>query len=191
VSGPVPLPDPPPSLDPHTSWVDLAREGDPAAWRALYDAHAGRLVLWLRQLPTGDAAADADDLAMDAWTVAASKIADFDGDDDAFAGWLFGIARNHVMNIRRRSARRATYATAEPPETTMPTESVTGPAETAEAIRDALSALPQREGEVITCIDVVDLDVETTARVLGISRPAVRVARQRGLRRLRASGWRL
>ncbi|MCA1982767.1 RNA polymerase sigma factor [Nocardioides nematodiphilus] len=191
MSGPAPVPVPPPPPDPHSSWVERAREGDPAAWRALYDAHAGRLVLWLRQSPTGDPAADADDLAMEAWTVAASKIADFHGDDDAFAGWLFGIARNHVMNIRRRSARRATYATADLPETTLPMETVTGPAETAEAIRHALAALPRREGEAIACIDVVDLDVETTARILGISRPAVRVARQRGLKRLRASGWAL
>ena len=172
-------------------WVDLAREGDPAAWRALYDAHAGRLVLWLRQLPTGDPAADHDDLAMEAWTVAASRIADFSGDDDAFAGWLFGIARNHVLNARRKTSRRATYSVASVPEQTLPMETVTGPAESAEAIRSAVAALPQREGEVITCIDVVDLDVATTARILGISRPAVRVARQRGLRRLRASGWTL
>ena len=146
-------------------------------------------MLWLRQLPTGDPAADHDDLAMEAWTVAASKIADFSGDDDDFAGWLFGIARNHVLNARRRSSRRATYATATVPEQTMPLETVTGPIETAEAVREALAALPQREGEVIACIDVVDLDVATTARILGISRAAVRVARQRGLRRLRASGW--
>ena len=190
MSDPIHVTTPPPSDDPQP-WVDRAREGDPAAWRALYDAHAGRLVLWLRQSPTGDPAADADDLAMEAWAVAASKIADFRGTDDDFAGWLFGIARNHVLNIRRRSGRRATYATADVPETTLPMETVTGPAETAEVIREALAHLPQREGEVIACIDVVDLDVATTARVLGISRPAVRVARQRGLKRLRASGWSL
>lgn len=184
-----------PDISPSTThgsegpWVDRAREGDPLAWRALYDAYAGRLVLWLRQLPTGDPAADHDDLAMEAWAVAASRIADFSGDDDAFAGWLFGIARNHVLNARRKTSRRATYSMAEVPEQTLPMETVTAPAESAELVRAAIGALPQREGEVITCIDVVDLDVATTARILGISRPAVRVARQRGLRRLRASGW--
>lgn len=178
-----------PASGPPRPWVELAREGDPTAWRALYDAHAGRLVLWLQQLPTGDPAADHDDLAMEAWTVAASRIADFKGDDDAFAGWLFGIARNHVLNARRKTARRATYAMSTVPEQTLPMETVTGSVETAEAIRQALAVLPPREGEVIACVDVVDLDVATTASILGISRPAVRVARQRGLRRLRAAGW--
>jgi len=121
--------------------------------------------------------------------VAASRIADFAGDDDDFAGWLFAIARNHVLNVRRRTARRATYATEVLPEVTLPMETVTGPAETAEAVRSALAALPRREAEVIACIDVVGLDVATTARVLGMKRPAVRVARQRGLGRLRRLGW--
>ena len=96
--------------------VALARAGEPAAWRELYDRHAGRLLLWLRQLPTGDPSADHEDLAMEAWAVAASRIADFDGSDDDFGGWLFTIARNHLLNARRKVARRATYGTADLPE---------------------------------------------------------------------------
>ena len=169
--------------------VARAREGDPVAWRRLYDAHAGRLLLWLRQTPTGDPAADHEDLAMEAWALAAARIADFDGDDEAFAGWLFVVARNHLLNARRRSARRATYATSSPPDDTVALETVTGPAEQAESVRLALASLPRREGEVIACIDVVDLDVATTAGVLGISTAAVRMARRRGLARLRRAGW--
>lgn len=48
-----------------------------------------------------------------------------------------------------------------------------------------LATLPQREAETIACVDVVGLDTATTARALGINAPAVRVARHRGLRRLR------
>jgi RNA polymerase sigma-70 factor (ECF subfamily) len=40
----------------------------------------------------------------------------------------------------------------------------------------------------VGCIDVIGLDVATTARALGMSTTAVRVARHRGLRRLRAIG---
>lgn len=169
--------------------VARAKQGDADAWRELYDAHAGRLLLWLRQTPTGDPAADHEDLAMEAWTLAAARIADFDKDDDAFAGWLFTVARNHLLNTRRRTARRATHATAFPPDDTVSLETVTGPAEQAESVRLALASLPRREGEVIACVDVVDLDVATTARVLGISPAAVRMARRRGLARLRRAGW--
>ncbi len=40
---------------------------------------------------------------------------------------------------------------------------------------------------MVGCIDGLGLDVEATARALGISAVAVRVARHRGLRRLRTN----
>lgn len=52
-------------------------------------------------------------------------------------------------------------------------------------VRRALAALPERERDVVACLDVVGLDVDSTARALGISPVAVRVAHHRGLRRLR------
>jgi RNA polymerase sigma-70 factor (ECF subfamily) len=48
-----------------------------------------------------------------------------------------------------------------------------------------LAALPQREREVVACMDVVGLDTASAATALGISAVAVRVARHRGLARLR------
>ena len=38
-------------------------------------------------------------------------------------------------------------------------------------------------------MDVVGLDLATTAQVLGVKRPAARMARSRGLARLRRLGW--
>jgi len=175
-----------------TTVVSRARQGDAAAWRELYEAHAGRLVLWLRQLPTGDASADHDDIAMDAWTLAASRIADFQGDDDDFGAWLFGIARNHLLNARRKSARRATYPTDTMPDRADPTlalEPISSAIAAEENVRLAIASLPRREGEVVACVDVVDLDIATTARILGMNQAAVRVARRRGLTRLRKQGW--
>ncbi|MBJ7530674.1 MAG: hypothetical protein JHD04_14270 [Nocardioides sp.] len=51
--------------------------------------------------------------------------------------------------------------------------------------RQVLQRLPPRERDVVACTEVVGLDVATTAQALGISAVAVRVARHRGLRRLR------
>ena len=171
------------------SLVEAARGGDADAWRALYDRHAGRLLLWLRQLPTGDPGVDADDLAMEAWTLAATRIADFHGSDDDFAGWLFTVARNHLMNVRRRTRRRATYATETVPDRPSAHDEPAGAYAESDLIRRALASLPRREGEVLACVEVIDLDVATTAQVLGISAIAVRAARRRGLARLRRSGW--
>lgn len=165
--------------------VTAAKRGDAAAWRELYRAHAGRLLLWLeaRSSPGGEAP---DDLAAAAWLVAAERIADFSGTGSDFGGWLFGIARRHAANASRRTATRikgfdTLAADAE--------RTVAGP-ETGlladEWVRDALAGLPPRERDVIACTEVLDLDVSSTATALGMSAVAVRVARHRGLKRLRA-----
>lgn len=163
--------------------VDRARAGDPAAWRELYLSLSGRLLVWLRARPSGDVAADPDDLVMETWLVAAERIADFRGDESDFAGWLFGIARRQAANARRRTTRRST-APGDVPDAVgddSPEPAVTS----ADWIRHTLSHLPPREADVLACLDVAGLDVATTASALGISATAVRVAHHRGLGRLR------
>lgn len=166
------------------SCVARAKAGDAQAWRELYRAHAGRLVVWLGTRPSDDAAISSEDLAAEAWLTAAQKIHEFTGTSSDFGGWLFGIARNLAANSIRRSRRRDTQPTAEPPEH----GHAEGPEPEAVArdwVARALRDLPPRERDVVACIDVVGLDAESTARALGISPVAVRVARHRGLRRLR------
>lgn len=166
--------------------VTRAKAGDAEAWRALYRAHAGRLLVWLSTRPTGDSAVSPEDLAAEAWLTAASKVADFTGTADEFAGWLFGIARHLSLNLHRRSGRRQTA----PAESAGEHDAHQDGPETylvgKEWVRQALAQLPPRERDVIGCLEVVGLDVESTARALDMSPVAVRVARHRGLRRLRA-----
>ena len=88
--------------------VALAKTGDQAAWSTLYAAHAGRLLVWLGTVSSGDPAAATEDVAAEAWLVAAQKMADFSGSSSDFAGWLFGIARKVNANGRRKLARRRT-----------------------------------------------------------------------------------
>lgn len=167
--------------------IERAREGQDDAWRELYESLTGRLVVWLRTRPSGDASTDAEDLAAQSWLVAAHSIADFQGDRDAFAGWLFTIARNQAANVRRRSMRRATdpVAVDAHPAIWGTHEPVIGGVEGTDWVRSVLARLPPREGEVLACMEVADLDTAQTARVLSISTTAVRVARHRGLARLR------
>jgi len=165
--------------------VAAAKNGDPDAWRGLYRAHAGRLLLWLETRATG-LDESPDDLAAESWLVAAQKIADFHGTSSEFAGWLFGIARNHTANSRRRSGRRQAASAAIPAEDHLvpgPESVFTG----AEWVREALQTLPDRERDVITCMEVLELDAAATAEALGISAVAVRVARHRGLKKLRGT----
>lgn len=165
--------------------VAAAKLGDADAWRELYRAHAGRLLVWLQRRPVADGAVTAEDLAAETWLTAASKIADFTGSADDFAGWLFGISRNLEANARRRDNRRRTSPLAE-----IEPDPVPGPESAYIAedwVRSALAGLPDRERDVVTCLDVIGLDVASTARALGISHVAVRVARHRGLKRLRGT----
>lgn len=171
--------------------IALAKSGDAEAWRTLYRAHAGRLLVWLRTQPAGDPGVGADDLASEAWLTAASRIADFHGGSDDFAGWLFGIARLQSRNAGRRAQRRRTT----PAETR--TLDLSNPAHSpaaAEApdsegwVAWVLTHLPERERQVVACLDVVGLDVASTATALRMSASAVRVARHRALKRLRALG---
>jgi RNA polymerase sigma-70 factor (ECF subfamily) len=166
--------------------VEEARRGNPDAWRELYRATAGRLVIWLGTQSGSDGAIDPEDIAAEAWLTAARKIASFSGDESDFAGWLFGIARHIAANTRRRAGRRGTDPTADAGD--LATGSLADHASVVVAtdwVREVLAQLPLREREVLACLDVVGLDVAETSRVLEISASSVRVAHHRGLRRLR------
>lgn len=134
--------------------------------------------------PSGDTAADVDDLVMETWLVAAERIADFRGGPDDFTGWVFGIARNHAANARRRTRRRGTEPADLRQHPTWAAAADPDPG-SEEWVRLLLARLPTREGEVLACMEVVCLDTATTAQALGMSATGVRVARHRGLTRLR------
>jgi RNA polymerase sigma-70 factor (ECF subfamily) len=166
--------------------VARAKQGDAEAWRALYRDHAGRLLVWLRTRPSHDAAVAAEDLAAEAWLVAADKVSTFQGTSEEFAGWLFGIARKLGGNVRRRALRRNTQPDGLSTLTHHPVMAGPEPAYAAhDWVTRALAILPPRERDVVGCREVVGLDVEATSAALGISPVAVRVAHHRGLRRLR------
>lgn len=163
--------------------VAAAKRGDQDAWRELYRAHAGRLLVWLETRSGSDGGFAAEDVAQHTWLTAAEKVADYHGNADEFGGWLFGIARRVAANTRRRGGRRRTDPVAE-----MPTSVVEGPEATVPQsawVRDLLATLSPRERDVVACVDVVGLPVADAARALGMTPVAVRVARHRALHRLR------
>ena len=166
------------------SVVTAAKHGDQDAWRALYRAHAGRLVVWLETRSGTDSAVTAEDVAAQTWLIAAEKVADYEGGSEEFGAWLFGIARRVAANYRRRSGRRRTDPVAETPGSDVQGPDTTVPDQA--WIRDLLAGLSPRERDVVACVDVVGLTAADTARALGMTQVAVRVARHRALRRLRA-----
>ena len=168
------------------SLVASARTGDQAAWRELYLLHSARMVALVRVLPRGDWATSAEDLVAEAWLTAATKLAEFQGSDDDFGGWLYTIARNHASNSHRTAVRRRTDPTEAAPAMSGVSGDVAQQVDGHEVVRGLLARLSPREAEVVACIDVGGLDVTATARALGMKPTAVRVARHRALGRLRS-----
>lgn len=168
--------------------VSAAKAGDADAWHALYVAHAGRLLLWLRARQPVDCAVSADDVASETWLVAARRVHHFHGTSDQFAGWLFGIGRKVSANQARRGALRTT-ATLDDGHVELPGLGPADPQETVTGlawVRTELARLPRRERDVLACMEVIGLDVAATAHALGMTSVAVRVSRHRALKRLRA-----
>jgi len=166
--------------------VAAAKRGEPEAWRELYRAHAGRLLVWLETRSGPDSAVSAEDILAETWLVAARRVHEFDGDADAFAGWLFGIGRRLAANNRRRFGRRRT----EPTGLHLVEVATEGPEPAVtnlDWVRTTLASLPRRERDVLLCMEVVGLSTSDTAAALSMSESAVRVARHRGLTKLRRS----
>jgi RNA polymerase sigma-70 factor (ECF subfamily) len=164
-----------------------AQRGEEAAWAELYGDHAERLVVWLDHLAHLDPATDAEDIAAEAWLTAARRVGDFSGDRHDFAGWLFGIARN-VARSRYRATRRRSPAGWTVDEVLGGGSVAVDPAHgvaSDDLARRLIAELPEREAQVVACIDVVGLDVASTGQALDMNAGAVRVAHHRGLRRLR------
>ena len=87
--------------------VEQARRGHEAAWRYLYEGHAG-FVFRLAVRTTGDRAA-ALDVVQETFARAAAGIGRFRG-ESSFRSWLARIAINETTNWVRRRARRRELA---------------------------------------------------------------------------------
>jgi RNA polymerase sigma-70 factor (ECF subfamily) len=84
--------------DPVSETVRLAQRGDHAAFRALYEAHVGRIHALCLRL-TGSAA-EAEEYTQSAFVRAWQRLETFRG-DSAFGTWLHRLAVNEVMQARR------------------------------------------------------------------------------------------
>jgi RNA polymerase sigma-70 factor (ECF subfamily) len=84
--------------------VTLARDGDAAAVRSLYERHSRRVFAVVRRLAGEDALAE--DWAQEAWVRAIRALPTFRGDSQ-FSTWLHRIAVNSALHGRRSRDRKA------------------------------------------------------------------------------------
>jgi RNA polymerase sigma-70 factor (ECF subfamily) len=167
--------------------VASAARGDESAFRGLWRAHQPRLLRYLRVV----AGSDAEDIASETWLSAVRGLPRFSGDEAEFRAWLFTIARNRHIDLRRRERvrpvsddrRLATAAMAERPGHSDTEADVLAALSTVDVLA-VIARLPPAEADVVALRVVAELDISEVAAILGKREGAVRVCSHRGLRRL-------
>jgi RNA polymerase sigma-70 factor (ECF subfamily) len=145
-----------------------------ARFEELYEQHfqAIRRYVWRR------APFSAEDVAADTFLVAWRRL------DDVPANalpWLIAVARNTLLNERRRSRRQSAVTdrlAAEPARAEGAPDCVAS-----DLIEDALSALSERDREVLLLSVWEDLDRDAIAQILNCTRANVSVRLHRARRR--------
>jgi RNA polymerase sigma-70 factor (ECF subfamily) len=165
-----------------------ASAGEAWAFACLYDRLQPALVRYLRwQEPSM-----ADDLASETWLAVAERLSAFDGEETAFRGWVFSIARRRLADHRRRGARRRTSPVAHTVLADVdagaagadPADLVGARLSAQSAIERLAEVLPPDQAEVVVLRVVGGLPVEEVARILDKRPGTVRVLQHRALRRL-------
>ena len=152
------------------------------AYQRLFEAHSRLVAAYLRS----QGASDADDLTNEVFLRAFRRLVTFEGDEASFRSWLYVIARNCLIDERRRQKRRPTVVAGDTDVVT--TSAADQEALTrlgAERVHDLLTELSPDQRDVLLLRVVADLTVEQTATVLDKQPGAVKQLQRRGLESLR------
>jgi RNA polymerase sigma-70 factor, ECF subfamily len=164
--------------------VGRAKRLDEAALSSIFDTYYSRVYNYgLCQLREVQAA---EDLASDVMLRVLQSIPRYDSRGVPLSAWVFRIARNRLVDIRRRVIRRREIrladnqvATAGPPHAAVERALDYG------NVCAALSRLTKEQEQVIILRFLNDFDVATVARILGRSESAVKSLQFRALASLR------
>jgi RNA polymerase sigma-70 factor (ECF subfamily) len=165
--------------------VQGARRGDAEAFARLYRRFHGPVFGYLlARIGNG---VEAEDMASEVFVEAARRMRGFSGSADAFAGWLFTIARHDLVDRGRAARRRTVEPVADVPDV----ERVSDPAEEvlehldADRVRSAMARLTDDQREVLLLKFAGGLSNEETAAAVGKPVGAVKSLQHRGLAALR------
>mgnify|MGYP001235209770 CR=1 FL=1 len=156
-----------------------AKQGDRQAIRFLYLRYADNVYGYARSIVRNDH--DAEDIVQQVFTRMLTAIRSYEDRSVPFSAWLLRIAHNmSIDHLRRRST------VCEEPATMAATE--TPAVEThhlRNAIRDALSELPEPQREIVVLRHVAGLSPREIADRLGRSEDSVHGLHHRGRRSLK------
>lgn len=183
-----------PSVD--LSGVQSSRTDDPAFVRALVAAQRGQAPgfewLWNRfarqvvSFATAQGSEDGEGLTNEVFLGAFGRIAEFSGNEDGFVSLLFSIARNKVIDERRRRGRRVvTQQFSAADERSFGDVENDALASIGGEAASMLAVLTEEQREVLHLRLIADLSLEQTAHVTGKSVNAVKALQHRATQALR------
>lgn len=149
----------------------------------LYRAHAPLLRRQAQRLC--GPGVSADDVVQDVFLIAQRRLDDIDPDHNP-GGYLHGVMRNVIRSHRRR-ARRTAQREQDAAQALDPHVEAAHPVERKERRRKlarCLAALPDKQREAVTLVELEQLSVPETAALMGTSSGAVHSLLSRGRRRL-------
>jgi RNA polymerase sigma-70 factor, ECF subfamily len=161
--------------------VERARRRDPDAWEALYVEVYPRLTAYASRRAGRD---HAPDLVAETMARAVAAIERFDASGPGFDAWLFGICRNVVADLHRRTARHDPRKIPAPLPVDDVGERIENDEEAA-AMREAYARLSDEDRELLDLRVVAGLSADEVSSVLGKQAGAIRMAQSRALARLR------
>jgi RNA polymerase sigma-70 factor (ECF subfamily) len=156
----------PDALADDTALISAARQGEAEAFAQLFDRYHAMIHAFAFRL-CGHAA-DADDIAQEAFIKAGRGMRSFRGGD--FRSWLYRIAANCARDFHRDAARRARLEERSAEELRGAGEERTGEAA---RVAEALGALPTEHRETVVLVFFEGLNHAEAARVLGCAETTV------------------
>jgi len=163
-----------------------AARAERGAFGALYERYRDRVYAYLRTRT--ESAEDASDLMQQVFLRALDALPGYRGQPEAFAAWLFQIARNAAIDHHRR--RRETVAWDLLPEALQPVAADTPEAavlhrEAAEELHSVLATFDRDTRELLALRFAARLSIADTAAIVGKSEAAVKQQLVRTMRRLK------
>ena len=174
----------PPALDGQQLLVDRARRGDPAAQRALYDAHVERVYRLTYRLSGREEVAR--ELTQDTFVRAFAGLDAYRG-DSAFATWLHSIAVSVSLNELKPRKRQQTREAPLDEALLMARSTPIGDPVLRDRLAAAVDALPEGCRAVFMMHDAEGFTHEEIGMALGISAGTSKAQLSRARAKLRVA----
>ncbi|MCW2767281.1 MAG: sigma-70 region 4 domain protein [Nocardioides sp.] len=171
-------------LTPFGDLLEAARNGDGEAFRELWQRYARGVAAFCRSR----GAEEPDEVTSDVFVSVFRRIGEFAGDEAAFRGFLFTVARRRLVDDVRRRGRRvptSPWNSAADDRRVASAEDVVIGRRSDTAARDLLDGLTLDQRDVLVLRIFGELPLEQVAQILGKRLGAVKALQHRGLDSLR------